>query len=34
MGVTMEKLTWLDQEDDWQVLMMFLPPGWQTKAKD
>jgi len=34
MGVTMKKLTWLDQEDDWQVLMMFLPPGWQTKAKE
>ena len=34
MGVTMKKLTWLDQEDDWQVLMTFLPPGWQTKAKE
>jgi len=30
----MKKLTWLDQEDDWQVLMTFLPPGWQTKAKE
>ena len=34
MGVTMKKLTWLDQEDDWQVLMTFLPPGWQAKAKE
>ena len=34
MGVTMKKLAWLDQEDDWQVLMTFLPPGWQTKAKE
>jgi hypothetical protein len=34
MGVTMEKLTWLDQEDDWQVLMTLLPSGWQAKAKE
>lgn len=34
MGVTMKKLTWLDQEDDWQVLMTLLPPGWQAKAKE
>src|SRR4030067_880520 len=34
MGVTMKKLTWLDQEDDWQVLMTFLPSGWQAKAKE
>ena len=34
MGVTMKKLTWLDQEDDWQVLITFLPPGWQTKARE
>lgn len=34
MGVTMKKLTWLDQEDDWQVLRTFLPPGWQEKAKE
>ena len=30
----MKKLTWLDQEDDWQVLMTFLPSGWQAKAKE
>lgn len=30
----MKKLNWLDQEDDWQVVMTFLPPGWQTKAKE
>lgn len=30
----MKKLTWLDQEDDWQVLMTLLPPGWQGKAKE
>ena len=34
MGVTMKKLSWLDQEDDWQVLMTFLPSGWQAKAKE
>ncbi len=34
MGVTMKKLTWLDQEDDWQVLMTLLPSGWQAKAKE
>lgn len=30
----MEKLTWLDQEDDWQALTTFLPSGWQAKAKE
>ncbi len=34
MGVTMKKGKWLDQEDDWQVLVTFLPPGWQGKAKE
>jgi len=34
MGVAMKKLTWLDQEDDWQVLVAFLPSGWQAKAKE
>lgn len=34
MGVTMENLQWLDEEDDWQVLMQFLPAGWQAEAKE
>jgi hypothetical protein len=35
MGVTtMKKLTGLEQEDDWKVLMTFLPLGWQAKAKE
>jgi len=34
MGVTMENLQWLDEEDDWHVLMKFLPMGWQTEARD
>ena len=34
MGVAMKKSTWLEQEDDWEVLMTFLPEGWQAKAKE
>jgi hypothetical protein len=34
MGVTMENLEWLDGEDDWQVLVKFLPVGWQKAAKE
>jgi hypothetical protein len=30
----MENLQWLDEEDDWHVLMKFLPMGWQTEARD
>ncbi len=30
----MEKPTWLEQEDDWHVLLTFLPFGWQSKAKE
>lgn len=33
MGVTMENLQWLDDEDDWQVLTKFLPMGWQAGAR-
>ena len=29
----MENLQWLDNEDDWQVLMKFLPMGWQAEAR-
>lgn len=34
MGVTMENLQWLDEEDDWQVLTKFLPMGWQAGARE
>jgi len=34
MGVAMKKSTWLEQEEDWEVLMTFLPVGWQAKAKE
>jgi hypothetical protein len=30
----MEEPKWLEQEDDWQVLLTFLPDGWQGKAKE
>jgi hypothetical protein len=30
----MTKATWLGQEDDWHVLLTFLPVGWQSKAKE
>ena len=30
----MKELTWLDKDDDWQVLLTFLPSGWQGKAKE
>jgi hypothetical protein len=30
----MEKFEWLEQEDSWEVLMSFLPAGWQAKAKE
>lgn len=30
----MKKSTWLEREDDWEVLMTFLPAGWQAKAKE
>ena len=30
----MRNPTWLEQEDDWHVLLTFLPVGWQIKAKE
>jgi hypothetical protein len=30
----MENPQWGDEEDDWQVLMKFLPAGWQDAAKE
>jgi len=30
----MEDLEWLDEEDDWRVVMKFLPVGWQKAAKE
>lgn len=30
----MEKLRFSEQEDDWQVLLTFLPSGWQVKARE
>jgi len=26
----MKKSAWLEQDDDWEVLMTFLPSGWQA----
>ena len=34
MGVAMKKSAGLKQEEDWEVLMAFLPVGWQAKAKE
>jgi hypothetical protein len=30
----MKKSAWLEQDDDREVLMTFLPSGWQAKAKE
>ena len=30
----MKKPTWLEEDDDWHVLLTFLPVGWQIKAKE
>jgi hypothetical protein len=30
----MENTRWLEQEDDWQVVLSFLPFGWQSMAKE
>jgi len=30
----MENTRWLEQEDDWQVVLSFLPVGWRPKAKE
>jgi hypothetical protein len=30
----MKNPTWLEEEDDWHVLLTFLPVGWQSKVKE
>lgn len=34
MGVTVEDMQWLDEEEDWHVVTKFLPAGWQVEARE
>ena len=30
----MDNLQWFDEQEDWQVVMKFLPAGWDKAAKE